>query len=242
LKLNLFVIAIILDFLLVINLYSNNTNNSFLFINTTNSLLEQDLDETNIKPGEIESKKFTPEQDSVYSRAIMLKIPVSVRLHEDFLRFAEKRQLERELEKGTPWQIALQNLQIRKEILLPLAQDVVHRQEMIERSMYVPYMPNRITSGLSANLSDIGIILGIVEDVSPVIKFELKYTEEVEIVVYSIQAKVISTIYKGVLQAGSHKYVWNGRDDNGRPMPSGDYIGEVRIGNSRFIRKHIQIP
>jgi len=216
----------------------------YIDIQDTNKISneEQDLDENNLKPGDVIKKIFTPEQDSVYSQAIRLKIPVSVRLHEDLLRFAVKMKIARELEMGTPWQIALQNLQIRKEYLVPLPQDVVHRQEMIDRSLYVPFMPNRITSGLSVNLQDIGVLLGVVEDLSPVISFDLKYTEEVEIVVYSIQAKVIATIYRGVLQAGTHKYVWNGRDDYGRPMPSGDYVGEVRIGSSRFIRKHIQIP
>ncbi|MFC2129939.1 FlgD immunoglobulin-like domain containing protein [Bacteroidota bacterium] len=194
------------------------------------------------KPGISYDIKYSAAQNSIYYRAMRLKIPASVRLNNDFKLFTGKRQIEREIEKGLPWQVALDNLRIRPEILAPLPQDIVHRQEMKDRALYVPFMPNLQRDGISISLQDIGILLGVLEDVSPVIKFDLNYTEEVEIVIYSVQAVVVATVFKGLCQSGHNKYVWNGRDDKGRPMPPGDYIGEVRIGKIRFERKRITLP
>ena len=195
-----------------------------------------------IKTGYSVNKYFEPVQDTAYARALRLHIPIAVRLKYDFKKFESKREIERVLEKGMPWQIALENLRIRPDILAPLPQDLVHRQEMIRNSLYVPYMPISVGGGISMNLQDIGVFLGLLEDVSPEMDFELKYMEEIEVVIYSVQAVVIATIYKGVKPPGTYRFVWNGRDDKGRPMPPGDYIGEVRIGNSRYIRKHIHLP
>jgi hypothetical protein len=195
-----------------------------------------------MKPGYSDSQYHTAFQDTIYKRALMLHIPTAVRFSHDFKIFSEQRNLERELEKGLPWQIALENLRIRPDIMAPLKQDIVHRQEMINNSLYIPFVPNRITSGLSFDAREVAVFLGLAEDVSPILTFDLKYSEEVEIVIYSIQASVIATIFKGIRQAGSHKFVWNGRDDKGRPVESGDYIGEIRVGNTRFVRKRITIP
>jgi hypothetical protein len=195
-----------------------------------------------LKSGYWEVDMHSPFQDSAYSRALRLNIPASVRLKEDFNRFAGKRKLEKAIEKGIPWQIALNNLRFSPEILAPLPQDIVQRQEMINNAFNIPHSPSVIGGGFSVSLQDIGSFLGLIEDVSPVMEFDLQYTEEIEIVIYSVQAVVIATVYKGVRQPGHHRFVWNGRDNYGRPMPSGDYIGEVRIGNSRYIRKKITLP
>lgn len=187
---------------------------------------------------------FVPsfQQDSNYKSAKELKIPTSVRLHNDLTRLAGRRAFFKDIEKGIPWQIALENLRIKPEILAPSGVEIVQRQEMINNAFYVPFMPNRITSGFSISPQQIGVFLGLLEDVSPEITFTLDYPEEVEIVIYSVQAIVVATIFQGILRPGNHKYVWNLRDDKGRPMPTGDYIAEVRIGNTKFIRKRIQIP
>ncbi|MFH1052520.1 MAG: FlgD immunoglobulin-like domain containing protein [bacterium] len=200
-------------------------------------LYDDDYDRVGLQHGYITS----PIQDSSYQKAKKLKIPVSVRLQNDLKRFEGKRSIIKDMESGLPWQIALENLNIRPEILSPTSFEIVQRQEMINNAFYIPFMPNRINSGFSISPQELGVFLGILEDVSPVISFELDYTEEIEVVVYSIQAVVVATLFKGIRHPGKQTFVWNGRDDKGRPLPSGDYIGEVRIGNNRFIRKRIQL-
>ncbi len=196
----------------------------------------------NEKPGEPSRYIYSPFQDTVYNRAIRLTIPISVRLDNDYQLFEKKRQLERELENNLPWQIALENLNFDPDILKPSPQELVQREVMIRRSLYVPFVPILMNKGLSINLQDIGRFFGLTEDVSPVLNFKTERTEEVEIVIYSIQAVAIARIYKGILFPGAHTITWNGRDDKGRPMPSGDYIGEIRIGTVRYYRKRITLP
>jgi hypothetical protein len=181
-------------------------------------------------------------QDSIYFQAKRLKIPVSVRLHNDLKRFSDNYNVIQNFGKGNSWQIVLDNLALRPDILAPSPVEIVNRQVMIDNAFYVPFLPNRINSGFSISPQQIGIFLGILEDVSPEIKFDLDYTEEVEIVIYSLQATVVANIFKGIRNPGTHKFIWNLRDDRGRPMPSGDYIAEVRIGKSKFYRKRINIP
>ena len=64
----------------------------------------------------------------------------------------------------------------------------------------------------------------------------------VEVVVYSPQARVIAVLLKMHQPTGKYQITWNGRDEKGRRMPTGDYVAEVRLGDERFVRKRIQIP
>jgi flagellar hook assembly protein FlgD len=88
----------------------------------------------------------------------------------------------------------------------------------------------------------IGRFLGLTEDLSPTISYSLFETSHVEIVIYSVQANVIATIFSGRQVPGNYSYTWNGRNDRGMKMGSGDYVGEVRIGEKRYVRKRIYIP
>ena len=41
----------------------------------------------------------------------------------------------------------------------------------------------------------------------------------------------------GVREAGSHSVLWEGRDDSGRPLPSGVYLYRLRAGEFVQARK-----
>jgi len=81
-------------------------------------------------------------------------------------------------------------------------------------------------------LGDIAQFFGLAEDVSPVIKYNLDFATEVQIVIYSVNASVVATLFDGHQPAGNYSITWNGRDDKGRKLPSGDYVAEVRIGKN----------
>ena len=54
----------------------------------------------------------------------------------------------------------------------------------------------------------------------------------------SIPANVLTIqIVDGLLPAGLHETWWNGRDDFGRPLPSGIYIVELRAGTRRVTQR-----
>jgi flagellar hook assembly protein FlgD len=56
-----------------------------------------------------------------------------------------------------------------------------------------------------------------------------------------MNAVIIATMFDGIQSPGDFTYTWNGRDDSGRLLPVGDYVGEVRIGKEKLIRKRIYL-
>ncbi len=185
-------------------------------------------------------KVYLPEQDSAFKKALDMQIPFSIRARLD-LELSEPlwRYLLSEGSKN-PWVSALRSLeQMPEEAFLPSEVEKTLREINIMNSMYVPFVRTYSPYGAKIDFETIGKFLGIVEDVSPTIKYSLAITADVEIVVYSIQAIAVATLFKGVQSPGNYTITWNGRDDNGRLMPSGDYIAEVRIGQERYVRKRI---
>ena len=116
---------------------------------------------------------------------------------------------------------------------------IVQREVNLMRAFEVPYARTYNPYGIRVPLSAIGQFLGLTEDYSGAIQFQVENYTEVEIVIYSIQAVVVATIFKGYLPAGTYERTWTGRDENGRKLAPGDYVGEVRIKGERSIRKRI---
>jgi hypothetical protein len=199
-------------------------------------------DADNVKPGYFE-RDYSPNQDSAYFRALKLNLPTDIRISKDLNQFSEGWRLQQELSKGKPWQAAVRNINnVPSELFIPSGVEKMLYITNLVNSQYVPGIrPLNPGEGL-VSLGQIASFLGLTEDVSPVIKFSTEYADEVEIIIYSIQASAVATIFKGNLMPGSYKYVWNGRDDRGKKMKSGDYIAEVKIGKYKFFRKRIVVP
>jgi hypothetical protein len=126
-------------------------------------------------------------------------------------------------------------------IFAPLPSEVVQYQIGKINALSIPTVTTYTEDLTHFNLRSIGLLLGIVEDVSPEIKYTLAITADVEVVIYSVSAKLIATIFTGTQKPGKYNFYWNGKDDAGKKMPFGDYIAEVRIGSERFVRKRIVI-
>ena len=196
--------------------------------------------DTTFLPGRF-NLRTTPAQDSAYVRALRLKIPISTRFANDLKAFSKDWQLEKRILEENPWNMALSNLDLPAEFFMPSAQEKAMYQYNILESQNVPFVRTINPFGLKIPMSAIGSLLGLTEDLSPVLVYSIDFTTNVEVVIYSVQAKVVATIFKGNQNPGKYRYVWNGRDDLGMKMPSGDYIAEIRIGDSKFIRKRIYI-
>jgi hypothetical protein len=187
---------------------------------------------------------YTLEQDSAFVRA--MRTPVSAaqrfadaaRLLSDMLRYS--RAVQRE---PSPWELAMKTMDIPAAIYAPLEREVVQHQVNIARSMYVPgvLLTPMGTGNAQIGLNAIGRFFGLVEDVSPTIRYAVDEPATVEIVIYSTQARVIATVYTGQQSRGTYEITWNGKDDAGRPAPNGDYVAEVRIGSYRIVRKRITL-
>ena len=194
-----------------------------------------------IVPGS--SSKYTADQDSAYYRMLRLGIPAGTlaQLHSKIIAFGLKQRLAEA--KENPFEILLRNMDLPAEYYLPRGSEIVQRQEMIARSQQIPTgRPSTIGAGVQIPLSSIGSFLGITEDVSPIVTYAVDYSMCVKVVVYSTAAKEIAIVFQGQQVPGKYQLAWNGRDDKGRPMPAGDYVAEVRLGNDKFVRKRITVP
>ncbi len=184
---------------------------------------------------------YTAVQDSNYFRALRIKMSPKTRLAIDAAKAWSNLAILRRSLQESPWQTALRNMTIRQELLRADPVESVNRQLTIERAMDAGlYRPNS-TQNLSATFEQIGTVLGLTEDVSPTLQYEVKQSSAVVIVVYSTAASVVATLLKKVQQPGQYSVTWNLRNDAGKELADGDYVLEARVGESIFFRKHVVI-
>lgn len=62
-----------------------------------------------------------------------------------------------------------------------------------------------------------------------VIECRLRQEGRVVVKVYNMLGQAVRTLHDGVLTAGTHPLVWNGRDDNAEEVPSGKYLYALEI-------------
>jgi len=194
---------------------------------------------TQEQSGPTKGYSTTPEQDSAYKQAMKVRIPVDVRLRHDLIDSEYNPIILQEVQSIMSAYINVMNLP--SSVFQPRREEWVQRKEMIADALSVPGLYRYNDMNAIFYLEDAAVFLGLAEDVSPTISYRLDYADIVEIVVYSVQAKVIATLFSGKQPAGSHQITWNLKNDVGMPMPSGDYVAEVRIGSTKYVRKRIQI-
>jgi len=61
------------------------------------------------------------------------------------------------------------------------------------------------------------------------LRFELTAGATVELAVFDVSGRRIATLAAGHRAAGRHEAVWQGRDDDGRSVPSGVYLARLRV-------------
>jgi hypothetical protein len=147
------------------------------------------------------------------------------------------------MRESDSWRIALRNLEsLPPDVFKPDPVESMLFQQNIANSQYIPFFNSMPPFRGNILLQSIGQFIGVIEDVSPVIKYSLDYKTEVEVVIYSVRAQIIATLFKGEQSPGFYTLTWNLRDSLGRAMPADDYVAEVRIGNEKIVRKRITIP
>jgi len=241
--------VIILPLFLSLELYSNDKKFKSILIldsNKTNNVIKpnpnNNLKEDIIPSSEKENLFYTAEQDTAYNRAMRANVTSNIRIWNDlnltkYIWFDYLKNI-----KKSDVAIAMESLSsLPKEYFMPDPKEVVQRQINITNAFYVPHVPTYDPNNALFTFAEIGNFLGIIEDVSPAIKYSLDKPSNVEIVIYSIRAYVIAKVFDGVQPSGSYSINWNGRDESGKKMPPGDYIAEIRISNEKYFRKRIII-
>ncbi|MCL2039104.1 MAG: hypothetical protein FWG85_01585 [Bacteroidetes bacterium] len=189
------------------------------------------------------NQQYAPEQDSNFFRDSKLNFGFLYWLKKSILTTDYEWQIYKKEFLNTP----SNNLQesfarMPSNIFAPDPVEIVQRQIAKQDALSIPTIRfYKGGTGINLDMRDIGLFLGLVEDTSPKITYTLKYNCDIEIVIYSISAKIIATIFSGTQKPGNYTTYWNGKDEYGKQVPPGDYIAEVRIGSERFIMKRIVI-
>ncbi|MEZ4387251.1 MAG: C25 family cysteine peptidase [Candidatus Krumholzibacteriia bacterium] len=73
------------------------------------------------------------------------------------------------------------------------------------------------------------------------IEFAVPRTGEVELAVFDVAGRRVATLVRGVVAAGQHQVVWQGRDDRGLQVASGVYFCRLADGQSLQSRKMLLV-
>lgn len=65
---------------------------------------------------------------------------------------------------------------------------------------------------------------------STIIPFEIAVKDRVSIQIFDVLGRRVKTILDKTMAAGKHNVIWNGKNDSGRPMPSGVYFIRFKCG------------
>ncbi len=76
---------------------------------------------------------------------------------------------------------------------------------------------------------------------STTIAFELPSTEQVELVIYALDGRRVTTLISSQMSAGAHQVVWSGRDDRGKQVSSGAYFYRLQAGSQVQTRRMILV-
>lgn len=186
---------------------------------------------------------YTPAQNMAYQEAIEIEMAPNVRLKLAIQETIMEWQLSI-AEEPDEWDQILANLNIPRAQLQPSGREQVFRQYAMNQAKDVdsPVPTSPGFKGLEIPLSDIGQFLGLTEDVSPTITYDVTFATNVAVVIYGADARKVADLQRPRFQRpGKYVLTWNLKDNNGRPMPAGDYIAEVQIGLDALNTTHIHV-
>ncbi|NUM65036.1 T9SS type A sorting domain-containing protein [candidate division KSB1 bacterium] len=74
------------------------------------------------------------------------------------------------------------------------------------------------------------------------IAFSLPADAQVSLNIYNLSGQEVSTLSRGLLRAGRHTVVWNGRDRSGNAVPAGLYVYALQAETHSLSRKLLVLP
>ncbi len=69
------------------------------------------------------------------------------------------------------------------------------------------------------------------------IRYQVARGVKVNVTIYNVLGQKVRTLVDGFKPAGSHRIVWNGKDDRGMSLPTGMYFYKMRAGEFVKVRK-----
>jgi|GEM_PF-3918940 len=74
---------------------------------------------------------------------------------------------------------------------------------------------------------------------STTIRYDLREAGFIELEIFDVQGRKIKTLFSGVSMQGSHRVVWNGRNDTGEAVSSGIYLLRLKAVNEILHRRMV---
>lgn len=71
------------------------------------------------------------------------------------------------------------------------------------------------------------------------IRFDMPSRDGVDLAIYDVAGRLVTTLVAGTQEAGRHEVVWNGRNSAGQAVPNGLYIARLTVGGRRMTQKVI---
>ncbi|MCD4650378.1 MAG: T9SS type A sorting domain-containing protein [Candidatus Cloacimonetes bacterium] len=73
------------------------------------------------------------------------------------------------------------------------------------------------------------------------ISFDLPLDSDVELAVYNVKGQLVKTIASDYLEAGTHTFTWNGKNNAGKQAASGVYFSRLKAGESVKTNKMLML-
>ena len=74
---------------------------------------------------------------------------------------------------------------------------------------------------------------------STAIRYRLPEASEVKLGVYNLLGQEVRRLVDGEVGAGTHSVLWDGRDEDGKPVGSGIYFSRLKVGEIVRTRKAV---
>lgn len=71
------------------------------------------------------------------------------------------------------------------------------------------------------------------------INYELESPQYTELMIYNLRGQLVRNLFSGQQNRGSHKLLWDGRDEQGRAGASGSYILILKAGERSFSQRMV---
>ena len=74
-----------------------------------------------------------------------------------------------------------------------------------------------------------------------VVTFALAQAGEAELAIYSVDGRRVRVLAHGALAAGTHRFIWNGSDQQEHAVPPGLYFARLAVGGEQFVRTVVHL-
>jgi len=73
------------------------------------------------------------------------------------------------------------------------------------------------------------------------VSFTLSHADEAQVGVYDLSGRMVRALQRGTLAAGSHRFDWNGRDEQGRKVSAGVYFVRLEVTGRHIESKLVKL-